>query len=142
MTAEPASKTSCMLQAIRSVHRNINVTSKPLSLTNTSSTLILSYRLCLVLKVTSYFHISRIKLFMLFLSAPCVLLRPTSLLLILISQIMPTSVEHPRKITLLIAEARVIRTYFNISGPYFYRTPERTLSIEALFSYLSVLCFL
>jgi hypothetical protein len=55
----------------------------------------------------------------------------------------PQGVVEPleKKVTQLITEAREIRTSFNISGTYFYGTQERTLSKEAVLSYLSALPF-
>jgi hypothetical protein len=95
MKAKPASKTSCMLQAIGSVQNHMNIISQPLSLTNTiSPTLILSTHLCIVTARGLILSYLQNKTFMQFISVPCLLERSTSLVLLFLISTIPKQKSH------------------------------------------------
>jgi hypothetical protein len=93
--AQPASKTSCMLQAIGSVQNHVNIRSQPLSLTNTiSHTLILSTPLRIVTVCDLILSNLQNKTFMQFISVPCLIERSAFLVLLLLISPIPKQKSH------------------------------------------------
>jgi hypothetical protein len=135
--AQPASKTSSMLQAIGPIQNHMNIKSQLLSLTNTVSPTLILYTLLRIVTarglILSYLQN---KIFMQFISFPCLLERSTSLvLLLLLSPIPEKSHTTDYRIT-------CNRSIFQHNWYMCLRNSERRLPKEALYSYnTSVLLF-
>jgi len=132
--AQPASETSCMLQANGSIQNHMNIKSQPLSLTNTMSpTLILSTPLRIVAASGLILSYLQNKILMQFISVPCLLERSTSLVLLL------RYPQYPNQSHNTDYRITYNRSIFQHNWYTCLRNSERSLPKEALYSYTSVL---